>query len=124
GYVEPPQRERGYQADDEIILDVRGLSKSFEVREGLFGKRQFHAVKDVSFKLARGKTLGIVGESGSGKTTVGLTLVRLHQASGGQALFHGQDLLGMDAKAFHAYKRRIQIIFQNPYASLNPRFTV
>ncbi|WP_043594355.1 ATP-binding cassette domain-containing protein, partial [Chromobacterium haemolyticum] len=85
---------------------------------------QFHAVKDVSFKLAKGKTLGIVGESGSGKTTVGLTLVRLHQASGGQALFHGQDLLGMDAKAFHAYKRRIQIIFQNPYASLNPRFTV
>ncbi|WP_227103845.1 ABC transporter ATP-binding protein [Chromobacterium rhizoryzae] len=124
GYVEPPQRERGYRDDDEIILDVRGLSKSFDVREGLFGKRQFHAVKDVSFKLARGKTLGIVGESGSGKTTVGLTLVRLHQASGGQALFHGQDLLGMDAKAFHAYKRRIQIIFQNPYASLNPRFTV
>ncbi|WP_199155751.1 ATP-binding cassette domain-containing protein, partial [Chromobacterium sp. ASV23] len=86
--------------------------------------RQFHAVKDVSFQLARGKTLGIVGESGSGKTTVGLTLVRLHQATAGKALFHGKDLIGMSAKEFHAYKKRIQIIFQNPYASLNPRFTV
>ncbi|WP_239161240.1 ABC transporter ATP-binding protein [Chromobacterium violaceum] len=124
GYVEPAERTRGYAAGDEIILDVQGLCKSFDIREGLFGKRQFHAVRDVSFKLARGKTLGIVGESGSGKTTVGLTLVRLHQATAGKALFHGQDLIGMSAKAFHAYKKRIQIIFQNPYASLNPRFTV
>ncbi|MBX9347416.1 ABC transporter ATP-binding protein, partial [Chromobacterium vaccinii] len=124
GYVEPAERKRGYAADDEIVLDVQGLCKSFDIREGLFGKRQFHAVQDVSFKLARGKTLGIVGESGSGKTTVGLTLVRLHQATAGKALFHGQDLIGMSAKAFHAYKKRIQIIFQNPYASLNPRFTV
>ncbi|POA98617.1 ABC transporter ATP-binding protein, partial [Chromobacterium sinusclupearum] len=123
-YVEPPHRERGYAAGDEIVLDVQGLCKSFDIREGLFGKRQFHAVKDVSFQLARGKTLGIVGESGSGKTTVGLTLVRLHQATGGKALFHGKDLIGMSAKEFHAYKKRIQIIFQNPYASLNPRFTV
>jgi peptide/nickel transport system ATP-binding protein len=81
-------------------------------------------VKDVSFTLARGKTLGVVGESGCGKTTVGLTLVRLHQASGGSAMFEGRDLLSMTAREFQAYKRRIQIIFQNPYASLNPRFTV
>ncbi|MCD4487073.1 ATP-binding cassette domain-containing protein [Chromobacterium vaccinii] len=124
GYVEPAERKRGYAAGDETVLDVQGLCKSFDIREGLFGKRQFHAVQDVSFKLARGKTLGIVGESGSGKTTVGLTLVRLHQATAGKALFHGQDLIGMSAKEFHAYKKRIQIIFQNPYASLNPRFTV
>jgi peptide/nickel transport system ATP-binding protein len=78
----------------------------------------------VSFQLPRGKTLGVVGESGSGKTTVGLTLLRLHQASGGSALFEGRDLLAMPAREYHAYKRRIQIIFQNPYASLNPRFTV
>ena len=124
GYVKPGERVRGYEPGDEIILDVQGLAKSFDVREGLFGKRQFHAVKDVSFKLPRGKTLGIVGESGSGKTTVGLTLVRLHQATGGKALFHGKDLLAMSPREFHEYKRRIQIIFQNPYASLNPRFTV
>jgi len=90
----------------------------------LFGRKEFKAVQDVSFKLARGKTLGVVGESGSGKTTVGLTLMRLHQATAGQALFEGKDIIGMSNHEFMSYKRRIQIIFQNPYASLNPRFTI
>jgi peptide/nickel transport system ATP-binding protein len=119
-----PQRERGYTADDDKLLVVNNLAKSFWLREGLFGKREFKAVKDVSFTLARGKTLGVVGESGSGKTTVGLTLLRLHRATGGSALFEGRDLFAMDDREYQAYKRRIQIIFQNPYASLNPRFTV
>jgi peptide/nickel transport system ATP-binding protein len=119
-----PQRERGYTAEDDKVLVVNNLAKSFWLREGLFGKREFKAVKDVSFTLARGKTLGVVGESGSGKTTVGLTLLRLHRATGGSALFDGRDILAMDDAEFQAYKRRIQIIFQNPYASLNPRFTV
>ncbi len=118
------ERTRGLNGDEDIVLDVRNLGKSFYSRQGLFGRKEFKAVNNVSFKLARGKTLGIVGESGSGKTTVGLTLLRLHQATTGQALFDGQDILAMDNKAFMAYKRRIQIIFQNPYASLNPRFTV
>jgi peptide/nickel transport system ATP-binding protein len=118
------QRTRGYVAGEQAVLVVDKLSKSFFTREGLFGKREFKAVKDVSFTLARGKTLGVVGESGSGKTTVGLTLLRLHQASGGSAMFEGRDLLAMPEREFKAYKRRIQIIFQNPYASLNPRFTV
>ncbi len=118
------QRARGYGPDDQPVLEVKNLSKSFYLREGLFGKREFKAVKDVSFTLARGKTLGVVGESGSGKTTVGLTLLRLHQATGGSAMFEGRDLIGMTAREFQSYKRRIQIIFQNPYASLNPRFTV
>ncbi|WP_371859678.1 ABC transporter ATP-binding protein [Pseudoduganella namucuonensis] len=122
----PPgrQRARGSSPDDEHVLVVDKLSKSFYFREGLFGKREFQAMKNVSFKLARGKTLGVVGESGSGKTTVGLTLLRLHQATGGTALFEGRDLISMPAREYMAYKRRIQIIFQNPYASLNPRFTV
>jgi len=81
-------------------------------------------VKDVSFRLPKGKTLGLVGESGSGKTTVGLTLMRLHEASAGEALFEGRDILAMSAREFMAYKRRIQIIFQNPYASLNPRMII
>jgi peptide/nickel transport system ATP-binding protein len=118
------QRSRGYGPDDATVLDVKNLSKSFYLREGLFGKREFKAVKDVSFTLARGKTLGVVGESGSGKTTMGLTLLRLHQATGGTAMFEGRDLIGMPAREYRAYKRRIQIVFQNPYASLNPRFTV
>ena len=118
------QRSRGGAADDEPVLVVDKLSKSFWLREGLFGKREFKAVKDVSFTLARGKTLGVVGESGSGKTTVGLTLLRLHRATGGTAMFEGRDLIGMAERDFMPYKRRIQIIFQNPYASLNPRFTV
>ncbi|MDB5748941.1 MAG: transporter ATP-binding protein, partial [Massilia sp.] len=119
-----PQRTRGYAPDDENVLVVNKLRKSFWLREGLFGKREFRAVKDVSFTLPRGKTLGVVGESGSGKTTVGLTLLRLHRATGGSVLFEGRDLLAMPDREYAAYKRRIQIIFQNPYASLNPRFTV
>jgi peptide/nickel transport system ATP-binding protein len=119
-----PQRTRGYAADDENVLVVKNLAKSFYLREGLFGKRAFQAVKDVSFTLPRGKTLGVVGESGSGKTTVGLTLLRLHRATGGSAMFEGRDLLAMSDREYQSYKRRIQIIFQNPYASLNPRFTV
>ncbi len=119
-----PQRTRGYAPDDENVLVVNKLQKSFWLREGLFGKREFRAVKDVSFTLPRGKTLGVVGESGSGKTTVGLTLLRLHRATGGSALFDGKDLVSMSDREYQGYKRRIQIIFQNPYASLNPRFTV
>jgi peptide/nickel transport system ATP-binding protein len=119
-----PQRTRGYAPDDENVLVVSNLAKSFTLREGLFGKRVFHAVKDVSFALPRGKTLGVVGESGSGKTTVGLTLLRLHRATGGSAHFDGRDLFALSDREYAAYKRRIQIIFQNPYASLNPRFTV
>jgi len=117
-------RARGLTGNEEMILDVRNLGKSFYSREGFFRRKEFQAVSDVSFKLARGKTLGVVGESGSGKTTVGLTLMRLHQATTGQALFDGQDIIAMSNRDFMAYKRRIQIIFQNPYASLNPRFTV
>lgn len=117
-------RARGVKPADQVLLRVEGLSKNFESREGLFGKRIFEAVKNVSFNLVKGKTLGVVGESGSGKTTVGLTLMRLHEATKGTAMFEGKDLLAMSAQDFKAYKRRIQIVFQNPYASLNPRFTV
>jgi len=118
------QQTRGYTADDQIVLEVKHLSKKFQLKDGLFKKREVAAVKDASFKLARGKTLGLVGESGSGKTTVGLTLMRLHDASGGEVLFDGVDLLKLSEREMMKYKRRIQIVFQNPYASLNPRFTV
>ena len=118
------ERSRGIVPSDPIILDVRNLGKDFYTREGVFGRRKFEAVKGVSFKLPKGKTLGLVGESGSGKTTVGLTLMRLHEASSGEALFEGRDILSMSPREFMGYKRRIQIIFQNPYASLNPRMII
>src|SRR6476646_4112010 len=118
------ERVRGFTGTDPIILDVKGLGKDFYSREGLFGRRKLEAVKDVSFRLPKGKTLGLVGESGSGKTTVGLTLMRLHEATTGEALFEGKDILSMSPRQFMDYKRRIQIIFQNPYASLNPRMIV
>lgn len=121
---EIPERKRGLNGDEHIILEVKDLKKSFYSRKGLLGKEEFQAVKGVSFKLAKGKTLGLVGESGSGKTTVGLLLMRLHQASGGQALIEGKDILSLTEKEFAKYQRKIQIIFQNPYASLNPRFTI
>jgi peptide/nickel transport system ATP-binding protein len=118
------ERHRGAAPGDAIILEVKGLTKTFFLKEGLFGKRAVPAVKDVSFKLPKGKTLGLVGESGSGKTTVGLTVMRLHDATSGEVLFEGRDLLRLTEREMMAYRRRIQIIFQNPYASLNPRFTV
>jgi len=107
-----------------VLLQVRSLAKSFWLKEGLFGKREFKAVQDVNFNLRKGHTLGVVGESGSGKTTMGLSLLRLHEPSGGEALFDGRDLLKMDSGERQAMRRRIQIVFQNPYASLNPRFTI
>jgi peptide/nickel transport system ATP-binding protein len=107
-----------------VVLAVRALSKTFRIRQGLFGHREFHAVRDVSFQLRRGHTLGIVGESGSGKTTLGLSLLRLHEPSSGEVLFDGRNLLTLPAAERQAMRRRLQIVFQNPYAALNPRFTI
>ncbi len=118
-----PERKRGCDGTEQVILEVRGLSKRFYFREGWLRKREFRALSNASFKLAAGKTLGVVGESGSGKTTLALTLMRLTPASDGAAWFDGHDLLSLSPAEAMGYKRRLQIVFQNPYASLNPRFT-
>jgi len=110
--------------DAPVVLEVKSLAKSFFIKQGLFGRREFKAVQNVSFQLRRGHTLGVVGESGSGKTTMGLTLLRLHEPTGGEVIFDGQNLLALDDRQRQAMRRRIQIVFQNPYASLNPRFTI
>jgi peptide/nickel transport system ATP-binding protein len=129
-----------------VVLEVRGLTQAFWIRKSLWRRAPFYAVgghnsaqagapdpslaqpKGVSFSLRQGQTLGIVGESGSGKTTLGLALLRLIQpregSSGGQAIFQGQDILALDQRAMLPLRRRLQVVFQNPYASLNPRFTV
>jgi peptide/nickel transport system ATP-binding protein len=109
---------------DKPLLEVQGLRKVFKRSGPWFKNDDFVAVENVSFQLMRGQTVGLVGESGSGITTVGLCLLKLHEATAGKVLYEGKNLLEMSNTEFATYKRRLQIVFQNPYASLNPRFTV
>ena len=113
-------------APGETLLDVEGLRTWFPVGGGLFGGKGQHvrAVEDVSFSLKRGEVVGLVGESGSGKTTVGRSVLRLTEPTAGSVRFAGTDILGLSKSAFQAYRREMQIVFQDPYASLNPRMTV
>ncbi len=110
------------------LLDVRRLSTHFDVAAGLkrFSRERavVRAVDDVSFAVYPGETLGMVGESGCGKTTVGRTLLRLTDATSGEVRFDGEDVLAMKGDALRAYRRRMQVIFQDPYSSLNPRMTI
>ncbi len=109
----------------EPLIQVRGLKMYFPVSGALFGRRRLlKAVDDVSFELYPGETFGLVGESGCGKTTVGRALVRLYRPTAGQILYRGENIAGLDEKAVLPYRRRMQMIFQDPYASLNPRMTV
>lgn len=107
----------------ETLLDVRGLSVRFAMpRKSMFGQRPvLHAVRDVSFSLRAGRTLGLVGESGSGKTTAAMAAIRLAAAQSGSVLFDGVDLRKLDAEAMRQRRRHLQVIFQDPYSSLNPR---
>ncbi|MBT8207564.1 MAG: ATP-binding cassette domain-containing protein [Acidimicrobiales bacterium] len=110
----------------EVIVRVRSLERHFPIRKGIL-KRQVGSVKavdDISFDIYKGETLGLVGESGSGKTTTGRVILRLDDATGGDIEFEGVDLLGLDHKALRALRPKMQTIFQDPHASLNPRMTV
>ena len=109
----------------EPLIEVRNLRMYFPVGTSLFGKRKLlKAVDDVSFELYPGETFGLVGESGCGKTTVGRALVRLYRPTGGQILYRGEDIAPLDERAVMPYRQKMQMIFQDPYASLNPRMTV
>ncbi|MSP87350.1 MAG: ABC transporter ATP-binding protein [Alphaproteobacteria bacterium] len=124
-----PAATRGARADDGApVLAVRNLKKYFTITKGLglFGgtKATVRAVDDVSFEIRRGETLGLVGESGCGKTTVGRTLLRLEQATAGEIVFEGSDLVAADQAEMARLRQKIQVIFQDPYSSLNPRMTV
>jgi oligopeptide transport system ATP-binding protein len=115
------------QADTDLVLEVEDLVKHFPVREGLIFKRQtgaVQAVDGVSFQLRRGETLGIVGESGCGKSTLAKLLMRLEEPDSGSVRFRGEDFLAMRGEALRHMRRKIQIIFQDPYTSLNPRMSV
>ena len=111
---------------DGVLLDVQGLKKWFPIRAGLFGRVKNHvkAVDGVSFQVREGETLGVVGESGCGKTTVGRALLRLIEPTAGSVTFRGRDLLALSGGEMRAMRREMQIIFQDPYSSLNPRMTV
>jgi len=108
------------------LLEVQGLAKHFPVKQGVFGRLSGHvrAVDGVDFHLDAGETLAIVGESGCGKSTVGRLVLRLLEPTGGSVRFEGQDLLALSDSRMRAQRRRMQVIFQDPYASLNPRMTV
>jgi oligopeptide transport system ATP-binding protein len=110
----------------EPLLSVRGLTKYFGLPGGLFGREaeRVYAVNGVSFDIASGETLGLVGESGCGKSTTGRCIVRLTESSAGEIWFAGRDVTHLDGEALRALRRDIQIIFQDPFASLNPRHTV
>ena len=103
----------------EGLLDVKGLKKYFPTKRGLL-----HAVDDVTFTIDRGKTLGVVGESGCGKSTTGRAILRLLEPTGGQVLFEGEDVAALDKAALRHKRKEMQIIFQDPFSSLNPRKTI
>jgi oligopeptide/dipeptide ABC transporter ATP-binding protein len=108
------------------LLSVQALVKHFPVKQGLLGRQTgtVRAVDGVSFDVARGETLGIVGESGCGKTTMGRSILRLIEPTAGKVIFDGIDVLALDPRAMRRLRRRMQIIFQDPFSSLNPRMRV
>ena len=110
----------------EPLVSVRNLKKSFPIKKGIFAREvgAVQAVNDVSFDVARGETLGVVGESGCGKTTTGRTLLRLIEPTSGEIRFEGRDVRSMGTSELRALRREMQIIFQDPVSSLNPRMTV
>jgi oligopeptide transport system ATP-binding protein len=125
--VTAPETERRSTGANDVVLRVEHLVKYFPITRGIVFKRTIghvKAVDDVSFELRRGETLGLVGESGCGKTTTARTLLRLEKPTSGHAYYNGTDIFGLSSSEMRELRRDIQVIFQDPYASLNPRMTV
>jgi oligopeptide transport system ATP-binding protein len=112
---------------DQTLLQVRGLKKYFPITQGILIQREIGAVRavdDVTFNINRGETLGLVGESGCGKTTTGRTIIQLYKPTDGHVIYQGTDLAQMKKKDLRGLRKYMQMIFQDPYASLNPRWTI
>ena len=121
------RRQEEANSEGDILLEVRRLRKYFPLTSGVLFQRQvglIKAVDDVSFSIRKGETLGLVGESGSGKTTTGRCILQLDRPTSGEVLFGGRDLAQLDEAALRPVRRRMQVIFQDPYSSLNPRMTI
>lgn len=109
----------------EVLLTVENLSKHYRLGSGPFSdKQEFRAVDDVSFDVRRGETVGIVGESGSGKSSIARMLLRLNEPTAGRALFAGEDIFKLEGKGLNGFRRRVQMVFQDPFGSMNPRMNV
>lgn len=119
-------KEQEKEKSSDILLEVKNLVTQFPVKGGFFGRTidHFKAVDDVSFTLKKGKTLGLVGESGCGKTTLGRSILRLVEPSSGSIIYNGKDITHVYSEELRLLRRKMQIIFQDPYSSLNPRMTV
>jgi peptide/nickel transport system ATP-binding protein len=124
-HAAPAVRPGRQPAAREALLTVEHLSKHFTLAAGPFAaKREFRAVDDVSFTVGRGETVGIVGESGSGKSSIARMLLRLSEPTAGRALLAGEDIFTLQGRALNDYRRRVQMVFQDPFGSMNPRMTV
>ena len=125
--VETQNREQSrVNGSDDVLLEVRNLRMYFPVTSGILFQRKIadiKAVDDVSFTIKKGETLGLVGESGCGKTTTGRCILQLYKPSAGEIMFNGSDLMKASNKEMRAVRRQMQVIFQDPYGSLNPRMT-
>jgi oligopeptide transport system ATP-binding protein len=111
---------------DDVLIEVKNLKKYFSKNTGFFKKKMQHlkAVDDISFHIKKGETFGLVGESGCGKSTTGRTIIRLYDVTGGDIIYDGKNISHLNEKELEPYRRKIQMIFQDPYASLNTRMTV
>ena len=119
------QKNNEEKLENDVILEVKDLCKYFPAKTGLFGKKSYvKAVDKVSFTLKRGETLGLVGESGCGKTTTGRTVLKLYEPTSGKIIFKGTDITNYSEKQMVPLRKNLQMIFQDPYASLDPRMTV
>jgi len=121
-----PQQTAVQAPREDVLLEVNNLRKYFPIRGGIFSRvvANVKAVEDVSFKVQRGEVVGLVGESGSGKTTVGRSILRLIEPTAGEVKFDGVDITKLNKATMREYRKRMQIIFQDPFASLNPRMSV
>jgi peptide/nickel transport system ATP-binding protein len=119
-------KEKEKDKSEDILLEVKNLVTQFPIKGGMFGRTvdHFKAVNDVSFTLKKGKTLGLVGESGCGKTTLGRSILRLVEPASGSIIYGGKDITNIYAEELRLLRRKMQIIFQDPYSSLNPRMTI
>ncbi len=124
--IKHQKQTRAISSDQSVLLRVENVKKYFPLKKGFFGgvKNWVRAVDDVTLTVRRGRTLGLVGESGCGKTTLGRTILRLVEPTDGKIIYGDTDITSLDRRAMRAMRRKMQIIFQDPYASLNPRMTV